>query len=166
MGDRVAAIAPKVAVLEAEEQVFVQKMKSIFNLSETEANVASMTLLYDTVVSDQNLGRKIPEKYTEKDDKELNYIQSYLFVLLYAEHPARVFATPFVKAMLNNLERVIEGKTGNLKMTVISGHDANVAPVLTFLNLTSAECVQKKFKNQTVTGNCAEPVPFASSIQL
>ena len=28
------------------------------------------------------------------------------------------------------------------------------------------ECVKRKFKNQTVTGNCAEPVPFASNIQF
>jgi len=49
-------------------------------------------------------------------------------------------------------------------LTIYSGHDTNVAPMLTFLNLTSHECVRKKYKNQTFTGNCAEPVPFASSI--
>lgn len=144
----------------------MQKIKSIFNLSQTETNVASMTELYDTIVCDQNLGRKIPEKYTEKDDKELQYIQSYLFVLLYAEHLARVFATPIVKPALENMDMVIQGKKGNIKLTVVSGHDANLAPVLTFLNLTSAECIQKKFRNQTVTGNCGEAVPFASNIQL
>lgn len=52
------------------------------------------------------------------------------------------------------------------KLTIYSGHDTNVAPMLTFLNLTTADCVMKKFRNQTVVGNCAEPVPFASNIQF
>ena len=76
-------------------------------------------------------------------------------MLLYADHLARVFATPIVKPVLENMEKVIQGKNGNIKLTAVSGHDANLAPVLTFLNLTSAECVQKKFKNHTVSGNCA-----------
>ena len=40
--DRIAAIAAKVVVLEAEEQIFIQKMKSIFNLSEAQANAPIM----------------------------------------------------------------------------------------------------------------------------
>lgn len=51
-------------------------------------------------------------------------------------------------------------------MTAYSGHDTNVAPMLTFFNLTTADCVRRKYRNETVSGNCAEPVPFASSIQF
>jgi hypothetical protein len=61
---------------------------------------------------------------------------------------------------------VIAGKNDNKKLAVYSGHDTNVAPMLTFLNLTTAECVRRKYRNETVSGNCAEPVPFASSIQF
>ena len=50
---------------------------------------------------------------------------------------------------------VIAGKYGDKKLTVYSAHDSNVAPMLTFLNMTTADCVQKKYRNQTVTGNCA-----------
>ncbi len=60
---------------------------------------------------------------------------------------------------------VIAGNYQDKKLTVYSGHDTNVAPMLSFLNLSNADCVQKKYRNQTVTGNCADPVPFASSIQ-
>ncbi len=58
------------------------------------------------------------------------------------------------------------GKEVNKKLSIYSGHDTNVAPMLTFLNITNADCVMKKYRNQTVVGNCAEPVPFASSIQF
>ena len=36
------------------------------------------------------------------------------------------------------MEQVVEGKNGRRKMTAISGHDKNLAPVLAFLNLTNA----------------------------
>lgn len=95
----------------------------------------------------------------------MKYIQNYMFVLLYAEHLAKVFSTPFAAAIIENMEKAIAGKLDGKKISIYSGHDTNVAPMLTFLNLTTAECVKRKFKNETVVGNCAEPVPFASSIQ-
>lgn len=78
---------------------------------------------------------------------------------------AKVFSTPFAAAIIDNMEKAIAGKLDGKKISIYSGHDTNVAPMLTFLNLTSAECVKRKYKNETVVGNCAEPVPFASSIQ-
>ena len=51
-------------------------------------------------------------------------------------------------------------------MTIYSGHDTNVAPMLTFMNLSSADCLRRKWRNETVSGNCGEPVPFASSVQF
>jgi len=68
--------------------------------------------------------------------------------------------------MIDKMDRVVRGEYGQKKLTVFSGHDDNIAPILTFLNLTSAHCVQEKYRNETVKGNCAEPVPFASSLQL
>jgi hypothetical protein len=62
------------------------------------------------------------------------------------------------------MEKVINGKLDQKKLTIFSGHDSNVAPILSFLNLSSSECVKKKYKNQTFSGNCAEPVPFACNI--
>ena len=86
--------------------------------------------------------------------------------MLYEDHMAKVFATPRLRKVLSNMEQVVEGKSGRRKMSIISGHDSNVLPILTFLNLTNADCVQKKFRNQTVTGNCADIVPFASNVQI
>lgn len=36
--------------------------------------------------------------------------------------------------------------------------------MLSFFNLSSAECVKNKYRNISVKGNCGEPVPFASNL--
>ena len=84
---------------------------------------------------------------------------------MYAGEWARVASTPIIKGVVENMRQLINGNFSK-KLTVLSGHDTNVAPLLSFLNITDADCLQRKYRNQTVTGNCAEPVPFASSIQF
>ena len=160
------AIAARASVLEAEQQTFMTKITKIFKLPLTDANIGIMLELYDVVTSDQNLGRPMPSNFTDAEYKQLKYIYNYLFVLLYADHLAAIYSTPIVKPILENMESIINGNFGQKKLTVISGHDSNVAPVLTFMNLTSSECIKKKWNNQTITENCAEPVPFASSLQF
>jgi len=49
-------------------------------------------------------------------------------------------------------------------MSLFSGHDTNIVPLLTFFNLTSGDCLKKKYQNKTVTENCASPPPFAGNI--
>ena len=39
-----------------------------------------------------------------------------------------------------------------------------MTPLLSFLNLTTPNCISRKWKNETVTGNCAEIPPFASNL--
>jgi hypothetical protein len=65
-----------------------------------------------------------------------------MLVLLYDGRYGRIFSSPFLKAIINNMKKVIKGEYGQKKLTVYSGHDTNVAPVLTALNLTSAECLK------------------------
>lgn len=62
------------------------------------------------------------------------------------------------------MENVVKGKLGVKRLSVYSAHDSNVVPLLVYFNLTSSECLKKQFKNRTVNGNCAVPVPFASNI--
>jgi hypothetical protein len=64
-------------------------------------------------------------------------------------------STPIAAGVIDKMEKIINGKYDSKKMTIYSGHDTNVAPMLTFLNLTTADCVRRRYKNQTVTGNCA-----------
>lgn len=84
--------------------------------------------------------------------------------MLYSEKLAHIISTPIAAAVIDKMEKAISGKLDNKKMSIYSGHDTNVAPMLSFLNLSSADCVRRKYRNETVVGNCGEPVPFASNV--
>ena len=122
-------------------------MRKIFDIPLLYDNLAGLVELYDVVVADRNLGRKIPPEFTEEDFQRLKYVQNYFLILIYTDHLAKVVATPIITAVVDNMEKLIEGKLGQRKLTVYSGHDSDVAPMLSFLNLSSAECVQKKYRN-------------------
>lgn len=92
------------------------------------------------------------------------FIHRYMFSIIFEGEPASIFNAPFVNAMLQNMGNIIKGKLGVKKLSIYSGHDTNVVPLMVFFNLTSSDCLKKQFMNQTVTGNCAVPVPFASNI--
>jgi hypothetical protein len=62
------------------------------------------------------------------------------------------------------MDRVSKGQNSVKKMSIFSGHDTNVVPLMTFFNLTTGECLKKKYQNKTVTENCASPPPFASNL--
>lgn len=139
-------------------------MRILFNLTLQESNVAGLAELYDTLVADNYLGRPLPSQLTDDDYEKLSFIQRYLFTLVYEEEPARIFNAPFVNNMISNMENVIKGNYGVKKLSAYSAHDSNVVPLLVYFNLTSSECLKKQWKNETFQGNCAVPVPFASSI--
>jgi hypothetical protein len=111
------------------------------------------------------LGRKLPSSFTEKEFLELKYIQNYLFALVYGGDVSRILAAPVLNSVLDTMDQVIAGKVSK-KLTVISGHDSTLAPILVHLNLTTPECIKKIYHNETWIGACAEVVPFASSIQF
>lgn len=60
-------ILPDVLAFEAEQQAFMLRMKGVFNLTLEQANLGSMTELYDTVDCDHNLGRAMPHNFTDKE---------------------------------------------------------------------------------------------------
>jgi hypothetical protein len=120
-----------------------------------QTNIGGIIELYDTLECDKNLGRPMPSQFTSAQFEEMKYLQHYLFVLLYADHLAKVESTPIMHGVIDKMDMVVAGKYGGKKLTVYSAHDSNVAPILTFLNLTTAECLKKKHKNETVSGNCA-----------
>ena len=140
-------------------------MRVLFNLTASQANIAGLTELFDVVICDYHLGRPMPESFTTYDFEQLKYIQQYLFTLTYGGNVAPIFSTPIVSGILNNMKnRVKKGDQQVMKYSIYSGHDTNVMPILNFFNLTSTECLTKKWKNETVTGNCALPPPFAANL--
>lgn len=116
-------------------------MRNIFKIPLIYDNLAGLIELYDVVAADRNLGRKLPTEFTEEEFKQLKFVQNYFLILVYAGELAKVVSTPIAKTVIENMQQIIGGKYGDKKLTVFSGHDTNVAPMLSFLNLSDAECV-------------------------
>jgi hypothetical protein len=64
------------------------------------------------------------------------------------------------------MQMKIAGKLNDKKYSSYSVHDLNVIPLLTYYNLTTSDCLRKMYKNQTMTTQCAEPIPFASNLMF
>ena len=68
--------------------------------------------------------------------------------MTYGGEPAHIFSTPIISGIVNNMQnRVAKGKDEVKKYSVYSGHDTTIMPMLMFFNLTSPECLTKKWKN-------------------
>jgi hypothetical protein len=74
-------------------------------------------------------------------------------------------STPLLKKLIKEFDAKILSPTSIKRWTMLSGHDTNVAPTLWFLNLTTAQCIEDKFRNSTKKYlNCEDGPDFASSI--
>jgi len=100
--------------------------------------------LYETLYSDLYLGRPLPTSYNEGDNKNLKYIYEYYNALLFDGNFAKVLSTPFFRMLGTTLSDAL--KKINLKFTMVVGHRSNLLPLVTLLNLTSADCLTQKWK--------------------
>ncbi len=48
---------------------------------------------------------------------------------------------------MSNMKKLIKGELGNKKLSLLSAHDGNLVPLLIFFNMTSSDCLEKKWKN-------------------
>lgn len=54
------------------------------------------------------LGRKIPDNFTDRDLKQLTYIQAYLFTLIYKDTLGRAIASTIMNKIIMNMENVVK----------------------------------------------------------
>lgn len=152
--NRYKEIAQTVAQFEALQSAEIAKMKLIFNLTILQSTIATMSNLYQTLISDINLGRKLPKEFTDYDLKNLRFIANYYDTLIFAGNFGRVLATPTLRMIRNNLSTASARKNAK-KMTLNFGHRSNLLPLMTSLNLTTAECVSQQWKNESIASlNC------------
>lgn len=72
--------------------------------------------------------------------------------------------TPTLRMIRQKLDSAVKNTTTN-KLTSITCHSSNTWPMLTQLNLTSAECITQKYNGDPVTAlNCAITPIYASSL--
>jgi len=141
-------------------------MKVVFNLTALQANLASMSDLYETLYSDQYLGRPLPKDYTDSDAKNLRYIYEEYNTLVFNGKFGSLISTPLIRYIKSKILAQTSLST-NKRLTFVSAHSNNLLPLLTILNLTSAECIAQKWKGQPITTlNCVDPPTFSANLAI
>lgn len=117
-------------------------MRDTFNLNSTlELNIAYMAELYDVIACDRYLGRKLPDNFTQEDYNNLRHLAHYIMLTAYADTVSKALSTPFFQKIIYEFDMKLKNTSSFRKFSMFSGHDTNVAPTLTFLNLSSAKCI-------------------------
>lgn len=71
------------------------RMRTIFGIKPVyELNLLSMTLLYDTLVADQFLGRSFPPNFDLFDLNNMRHLTHWLMVLVYSGKLSATLSTP------------------------------------------------------------------------
>lgn len=67
----------------------------------------SMRLVYDIVITDKFLERRLPDGFTREDFRRLRYVQGYLFAVLYSGDFGRAYMAEIMPSVLDNMEKSI-----------------------------------------------------------
>ena len=85
--------------------------------------------------------------------------------LLFNGNFARVVTTPSLRLLRDKVAGATKNAT--LKLSFLFGHQSNLHPWLTLLNLTSSDCLTQQWKGQTMTHlNCVAPPQFAANMVI
>lgn len=123
-----------------------------------------MSDLYETLEADRYLGRSLPAEYYDNDDRALKHIYEVYNTLVNDGSFAKIMITPSLRMLRQRLESVVKNQTTN-RLTFISCHSSNLWPLLTQLNLTSAECLNQRWNGDPITSiNCVLPPDYAANL--
>ena len=165
LDERKSLISSQVKTFEEEQKSLIARMKNLCNLTDSQSHLATISDLYETVIADLNLGRKMPDSFNEVDLKNLRYMNEFYNTLLYDGNFARVLTTPSIRLLRDKVTGATKNAT--LKLSFLFGHQSNLHPWLTLLNLTSTECLTQQWKGQTTTHlNCVSPPQFAANMVI
>ena len=125
-----------------------------------------MANLYDTVRSDLSLGRKLPSDFSSDDMKQLKFMSNYYNSLLNSGSYADIFSALILNQVEAKMRDIIHSKSQR-KWSMFFMKEMNMMPLVTKLNLTSSDCLNKQWKNQTVDSiNCVDPPGFSANLLM
>lgn len=76
---------------------------------------------------------------------------------------AKVLSTPSFRMLRFKFEAV--WNQSKRKLSFLFGHNTNILPWLTLMNLTSVNCLTEKWKGEPVSSlNCVSPPAFAANL--
>jgi hypothetical protein len=75
-------------------------------------------------------------------------------------------STLLFQKILGDFDAKLLDSSSDRKLTILSGHDTNIVPVLVYLNISSSSCIEDKWRNYNLSGyvNCEDGPDYASSL--
>ncbi len=146
---RQVEIAQELATFELLHSLEISKLALMFGLSLPEVALPVIHELYEVINADAYLGRPMPKGFNDYDWKSVTFINDYYLAALHAGNFAMVLTTPFFQTLLHKFERAVQGS--NKKISIFSCHQENLLAILTALGLTSSECLDQQWKNETIS---------------
>ena len=84
----------------------------------------------------------MPEDLTEEDQKNLKHIDSWYKQFTFIKDLAKAVNRDRLVKIISMFDSRIKNPTQSLKWTFLSGHDLDMVPLYTDLNLSSSKCVE------------------------
>lgn len=145
-------------------EAFIVRLKRLFGLSDKSANLVGLSKLYDTLICDKYLGKALPEGLSSLDLENLRHLHDYLYLMIHSGTYTRIISTPLFTKILETFDGAVAQKSG--KLTVFSGHDTNISPTLSFLELSSYQCIEDAWQGEPLDKylNCEVGPAFAANV--
>ena len=133
---------------------FIQKLVSIFNLSK-DATLETLTDLADNIEVSRHLGHPLPSQFTNEDLDNLNHLNAWLFQFEFVGNLAKARNKYKLQKVLDMFDGRIKNPNQEIRWTALSGHDFDLIPLFTDLNISSSACIEELYrKGQTSALNC------------
>ena len=133
---------------------FIQKLISIFNLSK-DATLETLTDLADNIEVSRHLGHPLPSQFTNEDLDNLNHLNAWLFQFEFVGNLAKARNKYKLQKVLDMFDGRIKNPNQEIRWTALSGHDFDLIPLFTDLNISSSACIEELYrKGQTSALNC------------
>lgn len=131
------------------------RMQKIFQLT-APIELRNCSNLVDTITVDLFLNRRLPQDLTPDDYLNILHLQTYLAFISLGRNVSRALLTSKLNKILAVFDKRIQPPHWQLKLTVLSGHDTDIFPMLLVMNLTSHTCTEELYrfgKTNALNGN-------------
>lgn len=121
---------------------FIQKLIPIFNLSK-DATLEILEFLAGDIEVSVHLGHKLPANFTDEDFRNLKHIRAWVNQFYFVGNLSKAknkYKLEKVISMFDGRTKVITAQ--DIKWSFLSGHDLDIVPLFTDLNVSSSVCIE------------------------
>ena len=101
-----------------------------------------MSALAGDIEVSLHLGRKLPANFTDDDLNNIRHLNDWMRQFQFVSDLARAKNKYKLEKILNVFDGRIKNPNQELKWTFLSGHDLDIVPLYTDLNMSTSNCIE------------------------